>query len=137
MVKAYLLFVSCSYQKFLTFLYFWLHWVFTAAHGPSLAAQAQTTLHCGAQASRCSGFSLLPSMDSGHTDFSSCSMWAQSLWLMGLVAPRHVKSSQTRDRTDVPCVGRRILTHCTTREVPEKFKLHNVLALYFYWRVLL
>ena len=56
MVKAYLLFVSCSYQKFLTFLYFWLHWVFTAAHGPSLAAQAQTTLHCGAQVSCCSGF---------------------------------------------------------------------------------
>ena len=36
---------------------------------------------------------------------------------MGLVAPRHVGSSQTRDRTRVPCIGRRILNHCATREV--------------------
>ena len=28
---------------------------------------------------------------------------------MGLVAPRHVGSSQTRDRTRVPCIGRWIL----------------------------
>ena len=36
---------------------------------------------------------------------------------MGLVAPCHVGSSQTRDRTRVPCIGRRILNHCATREV--------------------
>ena len=35
----------------------------------------------------------------------------------GLVAPSHVGSSQTRDRTRVPCIGRRILNHRTTREV--------------------
>ena len=44
---------------------------------------------------------------------------------MGLVAPRHVGPSQTRARTRVPCIGRRILNHCATREVPptasEKF----------------
>ena len=28
---------------------------------------------------------------------------------MGLVAPGHVESSQTRDQTHVPCIGRRIL----------------------------
>ena len=38
---------------------------------------------------------------------------------MGLVAPRHVGSSWTRARTRVPCVGRRILNHCATREAPE------------------
>ena len=38
---------------------------------------------------------------------------------MGLVAPRHVGSSRTRDRTRVPCIGRRILNHCATREVPR------------------
>ena len=27
-------------------------------------------------------------------------------------------SSLTKDRTQVPCVGRQILNHCTTREVP-------------------
>ena len=26
---------------------------------------------------------------------------------------------QTRDRTCVPCIGRRILNHCATREVPN------------------
>ena len=37
---------------------------------------------------------------------------------MGLVALLHVGSSRTRDRTRVPCVGRRILNHCATRKVP-------------------
>ena len=37
---------------------------------------------------------------------------------MGLVAPRHVGSPWTRARTRVPCIGRRILNPCTTREVP-------------------
>ena len=36
---------------------------------------------------------------------------------MGLVAPRHVESSQTTDRTPVPYIGRWILNHWTTREV--------------------
>ena len=36
---------------------------------------------------------------------------------MGLVAPQLVESSWPRDRTHVPCIGRRILNHWTTREV--------------------
>ena len=36
----------------------------------------------------------------------------------GLVAPRHVGSSQTRDQTRVCYTGRQILIHCTTRKVP-------------------
>ena len=44
---------------------------------------------------------------------------AQQLWLTGLVAPRHVGSPQTRARTRVPCIGRQILNHCTTREAPR------------------
>ena len=38
------------------------------------------------------------------------------MWRTGLVAPRHVGSSQTRARTRVPCVGRRIINHCATKE---------------------
>ena len=38
---------------------------------------------------------------------------------MGLVAPQHVGSSRTRARTRVPCIGRRILKHCTAREAPK------------------
>ena len=37
----------------------------------------------------------------------------------GLVAPRHVGSSQTRARTRVPCIGRKILNRCATREAPK------------------
>ena len=39
----------------------------------------------------------------------------------GLASPRHVGSSRTRARTRVPCIGRRILNHCATREVLEEF----------------
>ena len=38
---------------------------------------------------------------------------------MGLVAPWHVESSQIRDRTRVPCIGRQIPIHCAIREVPQ------------------
>ena len=38
---------------------------------------------------------------------------------MGLVALQHVGSSQTRDQTGVPCIGRWILNHWTTRQVQD------------------
>ena len=41
------------------------------------------------------------------------------MWHTGLVAPQHVGSSQTRAQTRVPCIGRWILNHCATREVPS------------------
>ena len=65
-----------------------------------------------------------------RVDFSSCGVWAQQLWLVGsraraqqlwhtgLVALWLVGSSWTRDRTCVPCIGRQIFNHCTTRQVP-------------------
>ena len=47
----------------------------------------------------------------------------------GLVAPRHVGSSQTRARTRVPCIGRQILNHCATRETQDIFlKIHILLG---------
>ena len=36
--------------------------------------------------------------------------------VQGLVALRHVESSQTRDWTNVACIGRQILIQCTTRK---------------------
>ncbi|XP_069900598.1 AP-2 complex subunit beta-like [Globicephala melas] len=41
---------------------------------------------------------------------------AQRPWLTDPAAPRHVGSSQTRAQTRVPCIGRRTLNHCATRE---------------------
>ena len=42
-----------------------------------------------------------------------------------LAVPRHVGSSRTRGWTHVPCIGRQILHHWTTREVlPLAFKIY-------------
>ena len=74
--------------------------------------QAGATLHRSARASHCRGLSCCGAQAPGAQ--------AQQLWLMDLVAPRHVGSSQTRARTRVPCIGRQTLNHCTTREA-QKF----------------
>ena len=82
---------------------FWLHWVFVAVCRLSLIAASG-----GYSSLRCSGFPLwrllsLWSMGSRHTGFSSCGSRALvgSLYsvVLGLAAPRHVESSQTRDQT--------------------------------------
>ena len=46
----------------------------------------------------------------------------------GLIVPRHVESSQTRDRTRVPCIGRWILNHCITWEALPKTSLGGMLG---------
>ena len=82
---------------------------------------------------------------------SSCGSWAQQLWLVGsraqaqqlwhtgLVAPRHVGSSQNRARTRVPCIGGWILNLCATREVPRGgyFYIDNffLLEFSFFWKL--
>ena len=120
---------------FFYFLNFWLRWVFVAAQGLSLVAASG-----GHSSLRCMGFSLrwlllLWSTGSRCAGFTSCSTWAPRLWLVGssaqaqqlwhtgLAAPWHVGSSRTRDQTCVPCIGRQVLNHCSTREVhPFCFK---------------
>ena len=70
----------------------------------------------GHSSSWCAGLSLsrpLPLWSTGSRRADS------AMWLTGLVAPRYVGSSQTRARTHVPCTGRQILNHRTTREAPE------------------
>ena len=96
--------------------YFWLCWIVVAVCQLSLVVVSR-----GYSSLQCVGFSLrwlllLWSTGSRHAGFSSCGTWAQQSWRTGLVAPRHVGSSQARARTRVPCIGRQILNHCTTRE---------------------
>ena len=43
--------------------------------------------------------------------------WLLLLWSIGLVAPRLLQSSWTRDQTHVPCIGRQIFNHWISREV--------------------
>ena len=52
---------------------------------------------------------------------------------MGLVIPWHVGSSRTRDQIRVPCIGRWILNHCTTREVPHFSDLSPQIFIYCPW----
>ena len=80
--------------------------------------QAGATLHCGARASHYRGLSCCGAQAPGAQ--------AQQLWLTGLVAPRHVGSSQTRARTRVPCISRQILNHCATREAPIFISLTHI-----------
>ena len=111
------------------FIYFWLRWVFVAARELSLVvvSRGYSSLWCAVFFSL-QWLLMLRSTGSRRAGFSSCGSRAQQLWLVGsraqaqqlwhtgLVARRHVGSSRTRDRTHVPCIGRRILNHCTTKE---------------------
>ena len=106
---------------FIYLVLFCLPWVFIAPCGLSLVAASG-----GYSSLWCAGFSLswlllLRSMGSRHVGFSSCSTRAQQLWLTGLVAPRHVGASRTRDRTHVPCIDSWIFNHCVTRKVLHHF----------------
>ena len=88
--KFYLLLTALSLRSFL--------WAFSSC------SDYGATLLCGMWASHCGGL-------------SCCRAWALGtwvsiqLWLTGLVAPWHVRSSQTRDRTCVPCIGRWVPIH--------------------------
>ena len=55
---------------------------------------------------------MLQSMGSRRAGFCSCGMRAQSLRSMW-------DFPRTRDQTRVPCIGRWIVIHCATREVPS------------------
>ena len=113
------------FKKIIYFIYFWLCWVFVAAHRLSLFVASRATLRCGVRA-YCGSFSCCGARALGvrasvvvARGLSSCGTQAQYLWRTGLVAPWHVRSSRTRAQTRVPGIGRRILNHCATREVPS------------------
>ena len=131
------------FNLFILFIQFWLCWVFVAGCGLSLVAASG-----GYSPLQCTGFSLrwlllLQSTGSRCVGFSSCDTWAQQLWHVGsraqaqqlwrtgLVAPRHVGSSQSRARTRVPCIGRQILNHCATKEAQEFSPLRNKIFVLF------
>ena len=138
------------------FFFYFIYFIFGCIGSSLLRAgflslrPAGATLRCGARASHCGGFSCcgpwalgiraslivacgLRSCGSRVLEgrLSSCGArapdaQAQQLWHTGLVAPWHVGSSQTRARTRVPCIGRQILNHCATREVPLIVILKNI-----------
>ena len=88
------------------FIYFWPHWVFVASCG----WQGLLSVVVGGLSLQ--WLLLLWSTGSRREDGLLKS------WCTGLVALQHVKSSQTRDWTCVPCLGKQILIHWAAREVP-------------------
>ena len=87
----------------------YLSYVFIGCTGFSDAALAFSS--CSAQVSHCSSSFCCRALDLRSEDFRSSGM--------GLVALRHLGSSWTRDRTRLPCTGRQILNHWSTREAPN------------------
>ena len=90
------LFVSAG-PSLLHLGFLWLRWV-------------GATLHCGVGLPQ---WFLLGSMDPGA--------WASVVAAQGLVAPRHVGSSQTKNQTRVLRIGRWILNHWTYQGSPERW----------------
>ena len=79
--------VVCLFLKNILFIYyFWLCWVFVAAHRLSLVAAMGVALLLGTHR-------LLTAVAS----LGELRLQAQSLWLMGSAATWHVGSSQSRD----------------------------------------
>ena len=111
---------------FFLFFYKFIYFIFGCVGSSLLHAgflqlwRAGATLHCGAWASHCSGFSCCRACALGARAqklwLVGSSPQVQQLWRMDLVAQRHVGSSWTRAQTHVPCIGRQILNHCATRE---------------------
>ena len=87
---------NSSFTLYFSKFHFWLHWVFIAASGLSLAVASK-----GYSPLRCTGFSLLWLLF--LQSMGSRALGLQQLWLMNLVARRHMESSQTQDQTGVPC----------------------------------
>ena len=88
---------------------------------PCCAGSSRVVVSGGRSFLHCAGSSLcwlllLQSMSSGECGLPwlwlpSSRAQSQWLWCTGLVAPRHLGSSQTRDWTSVSCIGRQILYH--------------------------
>ena len=79
-------------------------------------------LRCCISLAAVSGVCLLWSRGQGppwaqYLQLAASGAQAQSLWCLGLVAPRHVGSSWTRDQTHVLCIGRQILNHWPPKKV--------------------
>ena len=93
-------------------IYFWLHWLF--------GCYSWASSSCGKWGPPlllvCQLLTAVPFLVAEHLP------WAPGLQYLrhtGLVALRPVGSSPTRNQTSVPCIGRWILNHWTTREVPH------------------
>ena len=95
---------------------------------PLAVVSGACSLRCTMQASHFGGFSCCGAWAPKHRLSSCVTQLSVSLsYTTGLFAPQHVESSWTRYQTHVPCFGRQILNHWTTREVLIFFLLWIVI----------
>ena len=94
--------------------------------GSSLRHAGSSRYACGLFVAVLGPLSSCGTQAPGHMGSVVGDTWALSLRLMSSVVVAHGLScgmwdlsSPTRDRTCVPCIGRRILYQWTTREVPS------------------
>ena len=105
---------------FKTSTYFWLRWVFADRHGLSpivVRGGSSPVAVCR--------------LLTAAAPLGEHRLWARASVVVvlrlsscdtGLVAPRHVESSQTRDRTHGSCTGRQNPNHWTPRGVPKHLR---------------
>ena len=138
-ITNYIQFINLQFSSrknfFLIYL-FYLFYFFGCIRSLLLRGLSLVAASGGYSSLWCVGFSLrwlllLWSTGSRRVGFSSCGLWAQQLWHTGLVAPRHVRYSQTGARTR----GKGILNHCATREAPRHFMIYTLLNL-LRWSIL-
>ena len=94
--------------KFYLFIYVWLCWVSVAMEGLFLVAVSRGH-------SLVAVLGLLTAGASFAAEHRLSARGLLQLWHTGLLALRHVESSQTRDWTRVPCVVRQISNNWTTK----------------------
>ena len=113
----FLLNVSVRFMHvFVLFTYCGVCWVFVAARGLSLVAVSRGySPVCGARASHGSGFSCWGAWSQELP--ASVAATHRPAIAQGLGCPTAAESSLTRDQTRVPCTGRWIRIHRTTKEV--------------------
>ena len=102
------------------FKYFWPWWVFIVVWAFSSYGKWGLLSNGDPQASACCGFLLW------STGPRACKL--QQLWRMGSVAPCHVESSHTSDRTlcSLHWQADSVLNHWPTREVPRSMFTYGV-----------
>ena len=120
----------------LLFVYLlWLHWVSIAAQMLSPVAASGITLCSSAQASfPCRGFFCCRAWALGLAGFSNRGRQTQQLQLADSVVDlQHVESSQTRDWTHVPGLGRQILNMDESQKNYARLKAASHKRLHIVW----
>ena len=110
------------FSKNFSFIYFWLCFVFTAAHAFSDWGEQGQLSNCDAQASHCSGFSCCWARTLGHSASAGVpGLLEHKLGHCGTQAYL-ICSMWTRDWNPVSCTDKLILYHWATREaLPPPF----------------